>query len=214
MRPSLKSTVTACLWIGAAAMLGFGLFRSRAAPVPRLSDLPVVEDAEQVAAVGLRVGAPDAPLRIVEFMDFQCPYCKLGADRLEQIQRRHPGGVTVVMRHFPVGSAHPHAFNAALAAECAAEQGRFEDVRSVLLQYQDSIGVAGWGWIASRGGVPDVAAFEGCIRDQRHSEAIHRDVDVATRIGVRATPTYVFAGRLLTGADAIDHIEEALAGSR
>ena len=158
-----------------------------------------VENARELAEGGRLLGEADAPVRIVEFSDFQCPFCARMHPRLEALRRRHPDRVAIVYRHFPLDEIHPHARTAALAAECAGEQGRFAEMTSLLFARQDSIGVKPWAGFAAEAGVRDGAAFDACLRDGRHAAAVERDAALGRATRVEVTPTLVIGGTLYPG---------------
>lgn len=173
-------------------------------------DMPV-ENWQSFAATGSALGASQAPVRIVEFSDFQCPYCAQVAPKLRQLQARYPGKVAVVYRHFPLESIHPHAFAAAVAAECAGEQGRFEPYHDALFASQDSIGKRPWSAYARQAGVPDAAAFETCVREQRFADRVRKDIEDGARAGIGGTPSYIFNGRMMSGSAAMAEMEKWVA---
>ncbi|HEX6938828.1 MAG TPA: DsbA family protein [Longimicrobiales bacterium] len=159
----------------------------------------VVEDWERLASGGHRIGSPDAELRIIEFSDFQCPYCRRAAATLDSVRRELGDRVAVIYRHFPLESIHPHAMEAALAAECAADQGAFTRLHDVLFQYQDSIGTMSWTRFAELARVPDPTQFSMCVRGGEHERRVRDDIAAAHRIGVQGTPTFVLNGMVLRG---------------
>jgi protein-disulfide isomerase/uncharacterized membrane protein len=172
--------------------------------------LPVREPHALVGADAHRKGAADAPITIVEFSDFQCPYCGRAARDLRELVGASPE-VTLVFRHFPLDTScnpnlqrqmHSYACLAAYAAECAGNQGRFweyhdllfengreleRDGREALLSYAQRVGL-------------DVAAFTNCLDDPTTHARIALDVEAAKQAGVNSTPTLFINGRLIEGA--------------
>lgn len=138
-------------------------------------------------------------VRIVEFSDFQCPYCMRAQAGLHALQARYPGKIAVVYRHLPLTGAHPFAMGAALAAECARDQGRFRAYHDALYQEQARIGHTGWEAFAASAGVADLPAFRACVRSARHQGRIDEDVRHARRLGIAGTPSFIVEGRLLAG---------------
>lgn len=157
---------------------------------------------------GSTVGSADAPLRIVEFSDFQCPSCARAQEGLRAILERHPGQVAVAYRHLPLSDIHPHATDAALASECAGEQGRFEQYHDHLFTAQDSIGTTSWASFAARAGVGDLPGFDRCLGERRHVGRLATDSALAAGLGIRGTPVFVFQGRLLAGAASPEVLAE------
>lgn len=121
----------------------------------------LVDGWESKLDVGLRIGPPTSPLTIVEFMDFQCPFCRRFAAETDSLRAEYPE-VALVVVHFPLNN-HRHAVPAAIAAECAARQSRFEAMYRTLFIQQDSLGVKPWNQFASDAGIIDLAGFELCM---------------------------------------------------
>ena len=174
-----------------------------------------VKGWEPLATGASVLGAADAPVRIIAFSDFQCPFCARVNEGLERVRANDPQRVAVVFRHFPLEAIHPHAFAAANAAECAGAQGRFEPYHDALFAAQDSIGKRGWDGYAREAGVPDLAEFGRCVAEDRFRARIAADQKAGEKLGVSGTPSFIFEGRMITGADAPDRLDawvkEALA---
>lgn len=134
---------------------------------------------------GHRLGADTAPVTIVLFADFQCPFCRQATNVLRDIRRRYPGQVAVLYRHYPL-SSHAYARRAALAAICAAKQGAFEAYHDQLFAHQDSIGTIGWTTFAEAAGVGDLAAFRQCIENPIAAATIADDSAAAASLGSAA----------------------------
>ncbi|HEX8243101.1 MAG TPA: thioredoxin domain-containing protein [Longimicrobium sp.] len=170
-----------------------------------------VGDWNGLLAAGQWMGRKDAPVRIVEFSDFQCPFCARTQPVVDAVRRRHPERVAVLYRHFPLDAIHPHARPAAAAAECAGAQGRFEPFAALLFAQQDSLGAKPWARFAAEAGVRDGAAFERCLRDPRTQAAVDRDARAATETGVQVTPTLVINGTAYAGALSEAELEKLVA---
>jgi protein-disulfide isomerase len=166
-----------------------------------------VKDWEQVAKVGNVMGRPDAPIKIVEFSDFQCPFCARVQTSLREVRSRYGDSVAVVYRHFPLDAIHPHAFDAALASACAGAQGRFEPYHDALYERQDSIGVSSWSRLAEIAGVRDLAAFDDCVTERRFEKQVSEDVRVAREIGVSSTPSLIIGGKLRSGSASAQEMD-------
>jgi protein-disulfide isomerase/uncharacterized membrane protein len=154
-----------------------------------------------------RKGPPGAIVAIVEFSDFQCPFCVQASRDLRELQRTHPD-VSIVFRHFPLDascnphvkrSMHPDACLAACAAECAGRQGRFWDYHDVLFENHEHLERDSLLRYA-RDMQLDIAAFRTCIDDPGTRERVASDADAASRAGVTSTPTLFFNGRAVEGA--------------
>jgi len=161
-------------------------------PGPELPILSVSVDDDP------SVGPANAPITIVEFSDFQCPYCKLSLPTIKEILAKFPDKVKVVYRDYP-GPTHPHASQAAEAAQCAGDQGRFWEYHDSLFDRQAS----GTGWnfseLAKEIGL-NQDAFATCLTSRRYREEVAKDLHDGLRLGVTSTPTFFINGRPLVGA--------------
>jgi protein-disulfide isomerase len=158
---------------------------------------------------GSRIGPADAPVTIVEFSDFQCPYCGTMAGRLRAIREANPGKVALVYRHFPL-DYHPFAGPAAHASICAERQGRFEAYHDAVFAQQDSLHGEVWPALAKVATVPDLQLFGECMKDSEPAQRIERDLAAARKLGVTSTPSILVNGMLVTGDD-LGAIEEYVA---
>lgn len=150
---------------------------------------------------GVRLlGRADAPVKIVAFSDFQCPFCSTFHQTLQRVRARHPDRVAVAYRHLPLDAIHPHARAAGLAAECAGEQGRFEPYADLLFAQQDAIGQKEWRRFAEEAQVPDVSSFDACMAERRWADEIERDARMAAAMSIQVTPTFIINGTLIPGA--------------
>jgi protein-disulfide isomerase len=149
---------------------------------------------------GVRLlGRADAPVKIVAFSDFQCPFCSVFHQTVQRVRARHPDRVALAYRHLPLDAIHPHARAAGLAAECAGEQGRFESYADLLFAQQDAIGGKAWSRFASEARVPDVASFEACMAERRWAGRIEQDSRLAAEMNIDVTPTFIINGTLIPG---------------
>jgi protein-disulfide isomerase len=154
-------------------------------------------DWQRVREGALRIGPANATLEIVEFADFECPACRSFQMRaLRPIRRAYPNDVAVVFRHWPL-AYHRFALPSARAAECAAAQGRFEEMHDLLYLKQDSLGLKTYPEFATESGVTDLIAFVACLADPRHAPRFDADTKLATDMGGTGTPTIIVNGRRL-----------------
>ncbi len=159
-------------------------------------------------------GAAEAPVTIVEFSDYHCPFCKRAQATIKQLLERYPGKIRHVYRDFPVDGLHPQARRAAEGARCAHEQGKFWDYHDVLFASTPEAAPSDLRKYAELLAL-DVPAFEKCVSAGTHREAVQRDIDEGRRLGVSGTPAFFINGRPLTGAQPVETfarvIEEELA---
>lgn len=214
MNRDLFSNLTTALLVACAVVVTGAVVRRELAP-PRAAgpDMSVrrVDDWAALTSAGQWLGKRDAPVRIVEFSDFQCPFCAKTHPVLEAVRRRHPDRVAVLYRHFPLDDIHPHARQAAVAAECAAAQGRFGEYTTALFAQQDSLGAKPWTRFAAEVGVRDPAAFNRCLSTPAPMANVDRDARAGRDTKVEVTPTLVINGTLRPGAVTEAELERLIA---
>jgi len=153
-------------------------------------------------------GDADAPITIIEFSDFQCPFCsRFYTDTLGQIEKDYidTGKAKLVFRDFPL-SFHPEAQPAALAAECGKEQGKFWEFHDAIFENQGSIGADLYQKIAKDNGL-DMAKFNDCISTEKYKSEIQKDFTDGSAAGVSGTPTFFINGVKLVGAQPYQNIK-------
>lgn len=193
-----------------------GLLRSQATVLVRLQPPSIFRVAVSIDGAPVR-GAAEAPVTVVEFSDFHCPFCKRAQTTLTQILERYPGKVRHVYRDFPVEGLHPQARQAAEAARCAHDQGKFWDYHDMLFTNSPRAAPDDLRRYAEQVGL-DVPTFERCVSTGAHRATVQRDLEEGARLGVTGTPAFFVNGRLLSGAQPLDAfagvIEEELRGRK
>jgi protein-disulfide isomerase len=188
--------------------------RSQGQVVVRLSPPPAIRVEVSTDGAPIR-GAADAPVTIVEFSDFECPFCKQTRPTLKQLLERYPGKVRLAYRDFPLDSIHPQARRAAEAARCASDQGKFWEYHDVLFTQSPQLAFEDLRRYAGQLGL-DVAKFESCLAAGVHKAAVQRDLDEGNRLGITGTPAFFINGRTLSGAQPLEAftrlIDQELAG--
>ena len=159
-------------------------------------------------------GPRDAPVTVVEYGDFECPFCGQAEPVLRELLREF-GDVRYVWRHLPLNDVHPNTQLAAEAAEAAAEQGAFWEMHDLLLAHQDALGWRSLIDYAERLGL-DLERFTTDLREHVGAAKVAEDVDSADLSGVSGTPTFFVNGRRHYGAYDIGTLSEAVraAGAR
>jgi protein-disulfide isomerase len=162
-------------------------------------------------------GPADAPVTIVEFSDFHCPFCRSAQPTLNALAAKYPGKLRFVYRHFPLDSLHPQARRASEASWCAAEQRRFWEFHDRIYANGPDASEETIKRLAGEAGL-DTAALTSCLASGRASEAVEKDVEEGTRHGVTGTPGFFVNGRSLSGNQPLETfvkvIDEELAGTR
>lgn len=148
-----------------------------------------------------------APITIVEFSDYQCPYCRRAFLDLSSVIAEGPGDVQLIHRNFPLNAdcnpaiqskKHAAACAAAVASECAIRQGKGAALSYVLFTNQDDLSVEGLPEFAEQAGL-DMAAFEACVDGPDAAAAVAKDVEAGLDAGVESTPTLFINGRRIKG---------------
>ncbi|GMU59826.1 MAG: hypothetical protein AMXMBFR34_15890 [Myxococcaceae bacterium] len=151
-----------------------------------------------VEAKGPARGPEGAKVTIVEFSDFECPFCSKAEDSVNQVMEQYAGKVRLVFRHFPL-SFHPHAAKAAEASACADEQGKFWEMHKVLFANQQKLGVEDLKAHAATAGL-DAAKFAACLDGGAKKALVEADQKAGTEAGVSGTPAFFINGKMLSGA--------------
>ena len=182
-----------------STVLGWVVFHAAAvlrgqsdADLPRFLDRPVDPETDHIK------GPADAPLTLVEYADFECPFCARATGTAAELRKRFGDELRYVFRHLPLLDVHPHAELAAHAAVAADGQGRFWEMHDLLFAHQDELQYEDVAGYAADLGM-DVEKFLRDIDDERTAERIRADVVSAEASGARGTPTFFIGGRRHTG---------------
>lgn len=148
------------------------------------------------------LGDEDAPVTLVEWSDFQCPFCgRFFTQTKGLIEENYidTGKVKLVYKHFPLDSIHPLATPAALASECAAEQDKFWEYHDKIFENQASLSAANLKVWAGDLGL-DQDQFDGCLDSRKYIDRVTADLREGSAAGVRGTPGFILNGQLISGA--------------
>ncbi|MEZ4377972.1 MAG: thioredoxin domain-containing protein [Gemmatimonadales bacterium] len=188
------------------------------APAPT----PVLHEAdwEELGRRGVTVGDSTAPVQVVVFSDYACPFCfQLDRD-LTALREEEPGAIRVVFRHYPNSDLHPGAKLAALGAECAADLGRFSRLHTLLFEHfnADREGSVRARpelvQMSVRAGVVDTGQFSRCLDSPRAAEAVLRDSAEAVERRISGTPLVFVNARRIDGAVPPDALRRILREER
>jgi protein-disulfide isomerase len=143
-------------------------------------------------------GNPNATLELVEYGDYECPYCGRAYPIVKNIKQKLEGDIKFVFRNFPLSKIHPHAFMAAIATEAAGLQGKFWEMHDILFENQKSLDADN---ILSFASLLDLDAkrFKEDIQDKLLSEKVEKDFESGLRSGVNRTPTFFINGEKFEG---------------
>lgn len=149
-------------------------------------------------------GPDDAPIVIVEFSDFDCPFCtKWHNETYLPLREEYPDQIKLVYRNFPLTSLHPNAYLAAEAAMCAGNQDRYWDYHEALFESKYGSSEDAFKQYAVELSL-DTAAFNECLDTREYKDFVREDMNYAMSIGVQSTPTFYINGQLVVGAQPIE----------
>jgi protein-disulfide isomerase len=158
--------------------------------------MTAVDGAHLTQPVGERdhiQGPPTAPVTLVEYGDYECPYCGAAYPIVKEVKRRLGDRLRFVFRNFPLGNMHPHAEHAAEAAEAAAAQGKFWEMHDELYEHQRALDDEHLEGYAGAVGL-DVERFDREMEDQLYAGRVREDFMSGVRSGVNGTPTFFING--------------------
>ena len=161
-----------------------------------------MSDGKLTPPVGARdhvAGPDDAPVTLVEYGDFECPYCGMAYPTVKAAQRELGSQLRFVFRHFPLAEAHPHARTAAQAAEAAAAQGKFWEMHDMLFEHQDALETEDLIGYAELLGL-DAEQFTRELEAGTYEKRVRDDFRNGVRSGVNGTPTFFVNGDRYDGS--------------
>jgi protein-disulfide isomerase len=199
--PALREEATVGVLLAAvlSVLTGWLVFRlaavlrgERTASLPMRLDRPVDPGRDHIR------GPVDAPLTLVEYGDFECPFCGRATGVVNDLRERFGDELRYVFRHLPLTDVHTHAVQAAQATEAAGAQGRFWEMHDHLFEHQDELELEDLLGYAHELGL-DVEQFARDLVDPRHAERVREDVAGAEASGARGTPTFFVGERRHVG---------------
>ena len=164
---------------------------------------------ETVAAVGPQRGSDDAAVTIVEFSDFQCPFCGRFSPVVKEVLEKYPKQVRLIYRHLPLTKLHPNAQKAAEAAVCAQDQGKFWEMHDLMFAEQNTLGEDALKEKAKRLGL-DSKSFDECLGGGKAGDVVQRDASAADQLGIGGTPFSFINGRFVNGASSAQDLSEII----
>jgi Na+/H+ antiporter NhaA len=201
----LAAGLSIAMFYGLSLLPREWLGRSEAKVAP-----PVIDLADAVDPVRDHVQGPqDAPVTLVEYGDYECPYCGRAAPVIRELLERFDGRLRFVFRHLPLSDVHPNAALAAQAAEAAGAQGRFWEMHHLIFDRQDALQLADLVRYATELGL-DAGTFEEELRSGKHAARVGQDVNSAGEAGVAGTPSFFINEVRYRGAYDLESLAEAL----
>lgn len=153
-------------------------------------------------------GNPSAPVTIVEFSDFQCPFCARVNPTLDRVRQVYGDKVKIVFKDYPLAN-HPQAPKAAEAARCAGEQNKFWEMHDAMFANQRALEVPSLKQTARAIGL-NGATFDQCLDSNKHERTVRANADLGDKMGVNSTPTLYVNGRALIGAMPFENFKQII----
>jgi protein-disulfide isomerase len=169
-----------------------------------LSESPAVQDHVR--------GGPVAKVTLVEYGEFECPFCARAEPAVLELLERYPRDLRLIFRHNPRNQDHPHAHQAAEAAEAAADQGKFWEMHDLLFQNQSKLEEADLVGYAERLGL-DIARFRADLKSKAHHARVHHDELTGVKSHVISTPAFFINGKHFNDKPDFKTLSAAIEGA-
>jgi protein-disulfide isomerase len=180
----------------------FKSLRSKAKVTSYLKAPPVFRADVAVNGAPFK-GTERAPVTIVKFEDFQCPYCKTVQLTYQELLKRYNGKVRLVHKDLPLDAIHPQARQAAEAARCAGDQGKFWEYHDILYTNSPKAGIDELKSYAKEVGL-NSASFDQCFTSGKYKGLVQKDLAEGAQLGLTGTPTFFINGREMSGAQPVE----------
>lgn len=194
----VSNVFTALLVICAIIMTGFVVHQKWFQSENNL-DVQQVDNWQELELKGWQTGPQAAPVQIIEFFDYECPYCKSVQPAVQAVKQKFGNDISIVYTHFPL-SGHRYAFDAATASECAGKQGKFQNFHELLFAHQEVLGTFSFDSLAVEAGVKDKSAFKNCLEINETAPIVQSGMDLAKELQINSIPTFIINGKQISGA--------------
>lgn len=199
----LLNVITVVMTIAAAVLVLLAWhvrFSAGAVSTPRpVVESEFVKDWRRYATGDYQFGSDSAAITIVEFADFQCPFCRRFAASIDTLLQSKPGSLRIVFHQFPLTDVHPLALSMAIASECASAQGRFKAFYDGVFLTKNHPLTDSSPNFAALANVPDGSRFQRCLNSSDAAAAVERDWKIGKTLGVIGTPTLLLNGHRYDG---------------
>jgi protein-disulfide isomerase len=163
----------------------------------------------EVAAIGPAKGPDDAVVTIVEFSDFQCPFCQRVVPTIDQIAAKYPTQVRIVFRNLPLSNIHPRAQAAAEAAACANNQGNFWDYHDLIFANNRALSNEDFESYAAELGL-EMTTFRQCVQNREAQQIVDADTAAAEKLQISGTPSFLVNGIPMHGAQNLEAFSQVI----
>jgi protein-disulfide isomerase len=204
---ALTVILIACALITTGLVVHREFFAASMTAASAKAQKPVfIENWQSQLDKGVHLGPSAAAVQLMEFADFECPFCATFHQTLQQLRERYPRQIALSYVHYPL-PMHRFAAPAARAAECADRQGRFEAIHDRLYEEQAQFGLKSWSDYASAAGVPERASFETCMESVSPIPRVESGKQLAVKLGVQGTPTLIVNGWKLGQPPTLEELD-------
>ncbi|MEJ1929042.1 thioredoxin domain-containing protein [Nostoc sp. NIES-2111] len=163
----------------------------------------------EVIGTSPTTGSIEGKILLIEFSDFQCPYCAQASSVLKQFLSKHQQEVTLIYKHFPITSIHSEAMPAAKAAWAAEQQGKFWEYHEALFKQQKRLNEGLYRNIAKSLGL-NIEKFDKDRLGEAANSAIQQDIDMVNQLGINSTPFFIMGSENFAGVLSLDDMEQLL----
>lgn len=177
------------------------LIDSSALSREKVADWDAVLDAARFSS------PPNGRMRLIEFVDVECPFCRRAHKDLAVMQAEFHDRLVVGYIHFPL-QRHRFALAGARAVECARDQGKLDAMLTVLFEAQDSLGLLTWAALAARANVEDLTSFESCLSQTGEVPGVAAGLALGARLRIPGTPAFVLEGHLLSRPPSLEEMRQ------
>jgi protein-disulfide isomerase len=190
---AITTTLIVCVLVTTGIVVRREFFSTSGAIAPLEQKPVLIAHWRDDLVKGISLGPDVAPVQLIEFADFECPFCGSLHKTLKVVREHHPMQIGLTYVHFPI-PGHRFALPAARVAECAGEQGRFEAIFDQLFEGQDQFGLKPWDDYATAAGVPDLVAFDACVKNIDPITRVEEGKALGAQLDVHGTPTIIING--------------------
>jgi protein-disulfide isomerase len=216
MRERLLNVMTLVACVSSIGMAGMAVHRngpSQEGGSTTIAATPV-RDWDRYVTTARHVGSQNARLVIVEFADFQCPACRAMHAALQRLREEYPEDVRIAFHYFPL-AYHKRAYDAARAAECANDQGRFAQMHDALYAHFADLDTISLARLASEQGLPNMRQFVSCVALRDKNPVIERDLSLGRdTLRITGTPTFIINGNMYQVAPRFAELEGMAAAAK
>lgn len=154
-------------------------------------------------------GNEEAPITILKFYDYQCPYCKQINSELEHLFEKYPDKIKIHYVHNPLAN-HDYAYTVAKASECARRQQMFKPFHNVLFNYQTELSTLSLINAAEKSGINDLKKFSSCTENNMTAEIVNENLALSEELNIYAIPTIIMNGWIIEGAAPLEYLDRMI----